>query len=297
MAIQYTNHDLRSADGGTIYMPAYIGGEENWGNLAIPDVHVVTATQQYPRGTIFRKGGKTWVYTKLATTTKTTGYGAYAGGTGLFTNGVGLSITSTTGSAQLGATTLTTTTTMVANAYAGGLLTIFETGQPIGILSIVSNTTTVVTLESKLPGTYTSGATAWVTPGPYHEAIIPGVSMVAGQTFEACVGVLNSPLDEDGNEVAAGDFTWLQTWGICNMWASGTYEGDAANERNVIVEGDGAAQILTDTLIETLASFQQIGFLLTYTGKAASNVGEHGYNTGGQATTIMNHIIFLQITP
>jgi len=212
-------------------------------------VYEASTTQKYPLGTRFAKRGdplcRVWRYTKLAATTKPTGYGAYAGGTGLFakaeSSGALTIVTATKGEKTL----TVSSPALEVNAYAGGLLTMFEAGQPICILGVVSNTATVVTLDGKLPGTYAAGsnANALLIPGPYHEVVIVGVSGSAGLCFEPCVGVLNSPLDENGNEVAAGDFVWLQTWGICNMWLSAVAAGGHAGERNVVVLGDGACQI------------------------------------------------------
>lgn len=267
------------------------------------DVYEASAVQNYKLGSRRVMGAmgnafdhRAWRYTKLATTTRTDGYAAYSGGLGLFAKAVALSITPTTGKAQLGERTLTTTTTMVVNAYAGGLLTMFEAGQPICMRGIISNTATVITLDAPLPGTYTAAATAQVIPAPYNEVIIPGVSCSAN-CYDPCVGVLNSPLDGAGNVVAAGDFVWIQTWGFCNMWAYGTYEGANTAEREVIMTGTGAAQILTPANLATYASYQRIGFVYPSLGNVAQPVAEHPNADDGVDTTLMNHIVFLQIAP
>jgi len=80
------------------------------------------------------------------------------------------------------------------------------------------------------------------------------------------------------------------------MWAQ-SYEGDNSPERDVVVVGDGTAQILTPGNLATYASYQRIGFLYPCTGPAADNVAEHPNQTGGVVTTLMNYIIFLQIAP
>jgi len=273
-------------------MPPWIDGEEGWGNIAIPDPHVAMATQMYPRGTMFRKGSRSWVYSKLYTTTRTDAYGAYTAGLGLFSVAKPTTPTIVTGSAQLGEFTVTVDTQTV-NAFAGGLITIFEAGQPVCIRGIVSNTATVITLDYALPGTYTSSATARLFPSPYRDVVIPGPSHSAN-SWDYCPGIFNSPLDEDGNVAAINDFVWLQTHGLCNMWASGTYEGGDAGERAAVVMGDGAAQVLSDTLIETLARFQRIGYL--YPGFGAGDVGNNSAETG-TAPGFMECIIYLTIRP
>ncbi len=279
-------------NGATIILPPYLGGEEGWGNLAIPDPHVASAKQSYPRGTMLLKGDRSWVYTKLFTTTRTDLYGAYTAGLGLFSVAKPTTPTLVTGSAQLGESTVTVDAQTV-NAFAGGLLTIFEAGQPVCIRGIISNTATVLTLDAPLPGTYTSSATARLVPSPYHDVVIAGPSHSAGAAFDYCPGIFNSPLDEDGNRAAINDFVWLQTWGLCNMWASGTYEGGVGGERVAIIEGDGAVNVLSNALIESMASFQRIGHL--YPGFGDVTVGYNPDPADGTDPSMMENIIMLEI--
>ncbi len=292
MTTKIINHDLRCVDGGTIYMPPFIGGEVGWGNLDIPDVHIASAVQKYPRGTIFRKGDRTWVYTKLYTTTRSGGYGGVTAGLGLFSVAKPTTPVIVTGKAQLGESTIMVDAQTV-NAFAGGLLTIYEAGQPVCIRGIISNTATVITIDGTLPGTYTSSATCRAVPSPYKDVVIAGASVSAGAAFDYCPGIFNSPLDEDGNRAAEDDFVWLQTAGLCNMWASGTYEGGVGGERVAIIEGDGAANVLSDALIETMSCFQRIGHL--YPGFGDVTVGNNPDPADGTDPGFMEHIIFLTI--
>lgn len=269
-------------------------------------VYVVSSTPKYPLSTRYAKQGdplcRAWRYTRLGTINPIggaygpTGYGGVSGGMGLFANalpsGALTIVTATKGQA----TVTISSPALTVNRYAGGLLTMFEAGQPICMLGIVSNTATVIYLDGPLPGTYTASATAQVVPGPYHEVVAAGIQRSASP-FDPCVGILNSPLDEDGNEPAAGDYLWIQTWGLCNMWASGSYPGDEAGEREVVMCGDGAAQINTAIGNTGYLGMQRIGFLYSCTGPADENVAEHPAPTGGVATTLMNHLVFLQIAP
>ncbi|KKN60914.1 hypothetical protein LCGC14_0527130 [marine sediment metagenome] len=292
MVTNLKEYDLRSYDGGTIYLPEYIGGEEGWGNLASPSVHIARAAQRYPRGTMFRKGDRSWVYTKLYTTTRVDAYGGYTGGLGLFSvaqDSSGLTISTAT----VGESTITVTDTLTVNAYAGGLLTMFEANLPIVSMRIISNTATVITLDGVLPGTYTSSATIHVIASPYHDVVAPGVSVSAGSAFDYCPGILNSPIDESGNVAAVNDFVWLQCWGQCFTWASGTYEGDTGGERTVVMMGDGASQVITDALIETHACYQHIGHLFPGTGDVT--VGNNPDPSDGTASSFMQHVVYLTI--
>lgn len=285
------NHDLRNVDGGTIILPPYIGGEKGWGNLEQPIPYIATTKQKYPRGTIFRKGDKSWVYSKLYTSTGD--YGAYSAGKGLFSVAQD-SASLTIATAAIGEYTVTVTDTLTVNAYAGGLLTIFEAGQPICCLGILSNTATVITLDGPLPGTYSASCTnIHVIPSPYHDVVMPGLSCLAGAVHDYCPGIFNSPLDDDGNRAAAEDFVWLQCWGLCFMWASGTYEGSVGGERAAVMFGDGAAQVLSDALIEEKASFQRIGYLFPGTGDVT--VGNNPSLTDGTDPSLAQNVIYLTI--
>ena len=262
-------------------------------------VYEASSKQHYPLGTRYVRGGRVWYYTRLATTTFVGGYGGVTGGKGLFSTAIS-SGALTIVRAAIGEHTVTISNpALVVDAYAGGLFTMYEAGQPICIMGIVSNTATVITLDGKLPGTYAAGANdnAHVIPGPYHEVILPGDNPGAAHVFDPCMGIFNSPLDEDGNVAAAGDYVWTQTWGICNVWCSATYEGDLGGQREVVMCGDGAANIAIDIADTTRLGYQRIGFLYPCTGPAVDDVANHAAIDGGVVTTLMNHIIFLQITP
>lgn len=290
------NHDIRCVDGGTVYMPPYIGGEEGWGCLAIPDVHLASAVQSYPRGTMFRKGYNSWVYTKLYTANATgglwgsTGYGGISQGLGLWTIAKPTTFSTHTGTKDEATFTVNTQT---ANAFAGGLLSAYESGLHKCIMNIISNTTTVLTLDGVLPDTYTSSAAAYGVPSPYHDVVGTQGTQSAGAAFDYCPGIFISHFDEDGNDPAASDFVWLQTAGLCAMWVSGSYEGDAGSEREVVVMGDGAAQVLTDSLNETHACYQHIGIL--YPGTGDVTVGTNQDPADGTAVGHETHIIMLNI--
>ncbi len=271
------------------------------------DIYRASAVQKYKRGSRRTMPSsidhRAWRYTLLGTINPIggaygpTGYGGVSGGMGLFANGI-TSGALTIVTAVIGARTVTISApALTVDAYAGGLLTMYESGQPIAMLGILSNTATVITLDGPLPGTYTAAATAQLTPGPYNEVFAAGISRSAGGAFDPCVGILNSPLDEGGNEPTAGDFVWVQTWGLCNTWASGTYEGGLGGERDVYMMGDGAAQINLALTDATRLGYQRIGFLYTGTGPAGEAVAEHPGPTGGIDTTLMNHVVFLQIAP
>ncbi|KKL23120.1 hypothetical protein LCGC14_2428570 [marine sediment metagenome] len=294
------NHDLRVADGGTIYMPPWIDGEDGWGNLQIPDFYIASAAQKYPRGTMFRKGIDSYVYTKLATTLRSggvwgsTGYGGISQGQGLF------SVAKPAGSltivtATKGERTVTISSpALTVNGYAGGLLTLYDgTSQPLCIMGVVSNTATVITLDGVLPGTYTAQSSALyqIVPSPYY-SVIAEYNQGASTLFDYCPGIFISRFDEGGNAPAADDFVWLKTAGLVYMWATLRQAGGTGGERVATIMGDMGA-IVSDAGEGTYVGYQRIGTLFPSTGDSA--VGSGGGPSDGTDTATMQHIILLNI--
>ncbi len=265
--------------------------------------YVVDQTKQFPVGTrgvgALEGDTRVWRYTYLGATTISGGYGGVSGGKGVFPKVKGATVTIVTaieGSQKLSATV----TDMTADRYKGGLLTIYESGKSIVSMGVVSNLATGVTdnitLDGKLPDTFTSSATAFIVEGSYSEVVIPGTSTSAGSPYAPCVGIFNSPEDKDGTDAAAGDYCWVQTWGPCFCWASGTYEGGNGPEREVVMMGDGAAQVLTDALVETHACYQHIGHLYPDTGDLTTTMNNPS-PTDGTDPSLMENVIFLRIAP
>lgn len=297
----YINHDLRSADGGTIYMPPYIGGEVGWGSLELPDVHLASAVQLYPRGTMFRKGEDSWVYTKLAATARsggvygTSGYGGISQGQGLFSVAKPAG-TLTVVTATKGEYTVTISSpALTVNGYAGGLLTLYDgTSQPLCVLRVVSNTATVITVDAALPGTYTAQAstTYQIVPSPYYSVIAPGPLQGASTLYDYCPGIFISHFDEGGSEPAANDFVWLKTAGLVYMWATLRAAGNGGGERLAIIQGTGCATIW-DENESAFMGYQRIGTLFPSSGDSAVGSGT-GPDDGTDLAT-MAHIVMLNI--
>lgn len=66
MAYRGVNHDLRSVDGSFIMMPPWFQGALGWGNLTFPNVYDTDDTiQQYPDGTKFVEGDRTFWYARF----------------------------------------------------------------------------------------------------------------------------------------------------------------------------------------------------------------------------------------
>ena len=63
MGSSKVNHDIRSNQGRTIYMPEYFEGEVGWGNLELPNIYIANdATTLFPRGTKLVMGDRVFYY-------------------------------------------------------------------------------------------------------------------------------------------------------------------------------------------------------------------------------------------
>lgn len=100
------NHDIRSNQGRTIYMPEFYEGELGWGNLAIPSVYAADDTVAlYPRGTRLVQGERVFYYGKAL---------------GTIANGNSSSVTASIATSGLGGQFFFTTA--MQQDYADGLL-------------------------------------------------------------------------------------------------------------------------------------------------------------------------------
>lgn len=82
------NHDLRCVDGSFIMMPPWFQGASGWGNLARPNVYNTNdVAAQYPEGTKFVEGDRTWFYARFRGTV-TTPYTSYTQASGTDLQGV-----------------------------------------------------------------------------------------------------------------------------------------------------------------------------------------------------------------
>lgn len=70
---------LIQSDGKSVIMPTWFAAqpEGKWGNLAIPDVYISNSVQQYPIGTKYRDGDRTWIYGLCKRTNTKTGVGNF----------------------------------------------------------------------------------------------------------------------------------------------------------------------------------------------------------------------------
>ena len=223
---QIENLDLRQVNGQTLYMPPWeAGNTTTWGNLALPDVYESSSTQEWPTGTIFRKGIRTFVYTRLSSGATVVGAGFCPESTAEY-----VSLTNVVVSGAAGADTVVITqANITANQYAGGFLGIkMGTGgiTTVGRYSsrqIISHTATVsgdvtYTLDGANVLALTTADDCVLAEHPYAEIRTPATA-----NYNMCVGVYV-------NTVVVSNYVWVQTAGPHNMLSMiATFEGGSAN--------------------------------------------------------------------
>lgn len=295
MAYRGVNHDLRSVDGRYILMPPYKGGQSGWGNLALPNPYLVDQAQQYPTGTKFRDGYRTFIYTYLDE--------ASAGrdvqnSTGLGVIAENLPVDVTVVTALTKASTVTgTIAAATVDQFAGGYMSLYEatTGCRGIIHRIQSNTVrasgnSIFTLDEPLNYTgFSTSATCRVMADPYAKVRFTLNTRTSSANFDTLVGIWMGAFDADDNVSAEGDYGWIQTWGPCFCWAAVAYEGGTAFERDAYHQGGGDIQVNTSS--DAHPGAQRVGFMVP------ASCADPGVSLTGSNIDQMEHVIWLQIEP
>ncbi len=255
------NHDLRVNNGSTLYMPPWESGNDKWGNLALPSVYTGSTTQEYPTGTIYRNGLRTFIYTLLDAIY----YGEEVGGSpaaigaGYLSESRGeyVNLTDSVIAGAAGATSVTVTRASTpVNSFAGGFIAFKHSTsgrQTVGRYSnyqIISNTvqdgSNIVTfeLDGAIVLALTTTTDTVLSAHPYALTGHP-------QTETAGCGMGTGVFMYT---TVASHYCWLQTGGPNNMilpW--GTHEGGTRGSVPVHNIG-GVAQQTTAINVSTLYS-------------------------------------------
>ncbi|KKL66070.1 hypothetical protein LCGC14_2148640 [marine sediment metagenome] len=283
-------HSMMVNNGQTLVMPPWEAGQTKWGDLAIPEVYVAGTERLYPTGTIFRKGIRTFVYTKYVAGITVVGAGYCLESTAEVkdvTNGVI--------SGAAGASTLIVDMggSIAENAYAGGFIGIKmgtgggTTAGRYSTYQIISNTVSdandrvTFTIDGALVLALTTADDVIITENPYAEVrtTLNLYGMTVGinlQTTEASL------------------YCWLQTGGPNNMLSQLiALEGDTVNSIAVYnvagvpqVVAGGAAGASTLGGIE-VAMLQRIGYVY-----ASTDIGGPG---GSPADITVSPPVWLSI--
>jgi len=263
MAI-HNNNDLRQVDGSTIYLPKWYQGEVGWGNLDLPNVYAATLSGQWPRGTIYREGNRTFVYGKMDSTLG-----------GAYTHAGYVPITYATykdmgsdgmqaGSASTVECTVNYADTCAVDKYSGGILGFYGTyyGNRFIVAQAAADASydMVLTLDQPMQGTMATTDEILLQEHQYKV-----MRLYVTEEYAPYVGVLMHDL------IAASEYNWLQTGGPHGMtFYHSTAEGGDGGQMCVIayhgttqVHPSNAASLqITGKEAE---SMQVIGWRSTYT--------------------------------
>ncbi len=291
------DYNLAIHDGISIWLPPWSAGDDKYGSQVIPDLYAIGTGQQWPTGTILRKGLRTFIYSK----TDATYFGEKVGGSNLAI-GAGYFMESaaerldkvnsvTAGVAGENTISVTTSASVLVNAYAGGFIGIKQAAgnrQTAGRYStyeILSNlveasNVTKFTLDGNLVNGYASGDDVVLTENPYAICRHP-----QGGPYGMAIGILVVT-------TVASSFLWLQTGGPHNMvHPNATFEGANAYETEYyLFAGNGNIAVETDTTIlgtTEITAMQHVG-----SRYASSDISGPG---GSPANSTIAESVFLKI--
>ncbi len=253
------NHDLRSVNGGTIYLVP----DPDFTSLALPDVHTPDTVQKYDIATKYEFNGKVFHYAR-AVGTVTTNYAAKV----YNHQDVGYRVAVAT--SAVGATDISVTTTANDNLAGvaakdelkGGVCVIFEKTlgvgyeQTFGILgndALASYGTLKIYLDSPLTQAFTVAvAYAEANASPWAKVATTGGTVLA-DNISSNVGI-------PACRATTGQWLWIQTWGLC--WTSPDAAlGAGTNNRDARFNGDGSISDGDDTNTTVIA--QRAGWVLS----------------------------------
>lgn len=235
------------SDGKSIIMPTWYAAQPKWGNLAIPDVYISNSVQQYPVGTKYRDGDRTWMYGKAGATNVKTGVGNF-----IYVAEEALTLDAVVQCVGDKVITLEETAD-TEDQYAGGYFLSYPAMETYRILSNLASDGThlKITLDRGLiTAIAASTASQYVCEHMYSD--IQSQWGALAHQYESVAGV---PMVAQ----TSGRWQWYQTFGPHYILPN-TYCGDAIYQRNVVWWIDGSLQEEGGN-----AGLQHAGYIITVT--------------------------------
>jgi len=238
-------------------MPPHKEGQEGWANLVEPDVYVLDTGQEYPIGTKFVDGDRTFHYGYMYSDTA----GADRGGIGCGDLNEKSSPTTSAVIEPIGETEISIVdASSTLHQYAGGMFWPYIAPYYISY-RVVGNTATssgavVITLErGLLQATTESVALNELYANQYTKL---NTCWVSGDYSTSCMGIaLPTPVAER--------YMWLLTWGPCIVAGGDGVPGSEAGYRGVWINIDGT------TIDGAGGRGQRIGHIINDTGATYTN--------------------------
>lgn len=249
------------AQWGTLDPPAFYEGQKGWGNHNEPDVYVLDVNPNYPVGTAFYDGEKTYVYGYITivegTTTKC--------GQGLFNIATGKVTTTDAVIEPVGEREIKIEdTASTVNQWAGGYM--MSRSHPTYTYRIIASTVhdgehSILTLERAkgLVTATSSGQTVRLYENQYKTLCS---SVNAGRrdvTVMGCAPVVP----------VASRYGWIQTGGPCNVLGGDEVPGSGNHLRMGMFNIDGTLIWTGDPLWSTTAGGQVAGCVINDTNAAS----------------------------
>ena len=221
------------AQWGTLDTPTWYEGQKGWGNHHEPDAYVADANPNYPVGTKFTDGDRTFIYGYVYSVAS----GANRAMGGMMNMAYQQDVTTSAVIEPVGETAISivgTTPATTANQWAGGYAMPYA--HPLSSYRILSNTAEsgsafTMVLERGLLTATSSGMTWHINQHPYSKMScqLPN----AGDESTSCIGVgLVRP--------TATNYMWVQTWGPCYCHGGDDLAGAADYIRDVRFAIDGS---------------------------------------------------------
>jgi len=240
--LERVNHDLRSNNGGTIYLPP----NPSYNNLDIPALHEAATSQKYDLTTKFRFNGKTFVYCQGIVKGSS---GEYANAKLIASKGAVsarvMAITYSTakiGSHDAGIEEVTIEQDGITeNEYKYGHMIIGHQGEAgVQNRGIIANTATdavtgLATFYLDIPLSHptvhdTTAIEVWKCPY--------GAVEWGGVDYQY-TSVLGIPMVNVAQGLLDGQFVWLQTWGPCWVCPGAAALGASVEERQAVFDTQG----------------------------------------------------------
>ena len=264
---------LVANDGKYILMPAWKGGQEGWGNLAVPSPYEEESQQQYPIGTKFVDDGRIYHYVQAGNSCTAGRLISPWNKFGTATSGDGS--TQETGVIQAAAVVDQEALTLTdqgsatpANVFAGGYAMVYW---EFMCLRIVSNTA---------EDDPSAGLFEITIDQPLRAAIASTSYVTCYRDIYADVRYLSAgaqPLHSSACCVSGFTFTdtyyaWGQTWGPCGI--AGVDAIGAGDNEQGMYNANGAVYFQTSPhASNNTPTYQYVGALAGYTGKTGTTAG------------------------
>lgn len=234
-------HSVSVQNGRSIYLPSYTDDQEGYYNLKIPDLSVADTVQQYPLGTKYVDGDRSFRYAKFMgtmnpdlgckdTQPQTVAYANVAAAAAQYATTIVLDVGASDGIAG--------DAVIAVDSLAGGYMVVFDASTKAFTRQITSNTVTAAASEMTIVVSDPIPV-ALIADTDHIECMASPYSYLTASTSNAYGMFMGMPQ----LVYTSGQFGWVQTWGP--TWiAPQAAVGSGSNNRICIFRHDGSVDEL-----------------------------------------------------